>query len=183
MTLLFEKLFELLAAWINYLLPWAVLGDDECGLIRRIGKYHRNMKHGLNWKWPVLEVAMQVTSARESAVLREQTLTTKDGAQVTLRAVITYWIVDPKKYILECDSGQSVVNDVGCGVIADVIPELTADEILLGERVTEVLFRKVRARAKKWGVDVDYFGLVDRVKTRTYRFITVTNSDRSGVSQ
>lgn len=172
MTAIFEKLFELVQAFWNYLVPWAVLGDDQCGLIRRLGKYRRDMRPGLNWKLPIFEQAMSETSALDSTVLREQSLTTSDGAQITLRGVLTWRVINARQYILDCGDAQSVVNDVGCGVIAEIVPDYSAEEILQGDVVLKKLRDRVRTRAEKWGVRVEYFGLVDRVRARTYRIIT-----------
>lgn len=177
MTALIEKLLELLLAWYSALLPFHVLGDDQCGLVRRLGRFHRYMKPGLNWKIPVLEQALSDMAALSSTVLREQSLTTADGKQVTLRGVITYRVVDARRWILDCDSAESVVNDVGCCVLAQLIPTMAAEAVLNGERFSHELEKKVRARAKHWGIEVDTFGLVDRVATRTYRVITTGGAD------
>jgi regulator of protease activity HflC (stomatin/prohibitin superfamily) len=174
MMAILEKLLDLLQAWISYIIPFHVMGDDQCGLVRRLGRFHRYMRPGLNWKIPVLEQALTDMAALSSTVLREQSLTTSDGVQVTLRGVITYRVIDAKRWILDCDSAQSVMNDVGCCVIAELVPGMSSEEILSGETAMRELTKKVRVRAKRWGVEVDSFGLVDRVQTRTYRFITAS---------
>lgn len=182
MTTLFEKLFEILAAcWVR-LVFWHILGDDQCGLIRRLGCYHRDLTQGWNWKWPLVEEALAETSALDSAVLREQTLTTRDGKQVTLRGVLTYRVVDARKYILGVDGPESVINDVGAAVISEVVPLCTLQEVLEQEEFNEKLFQQVKKRARKWGVAVDSFGLIDRVATRTYRFIGVSPNHGHGWS-
>lgn len=182
MTVLFEKLFELIQAWIAYLLPWTVLGDDQCGLVRRLGKYHRDLEPGFNWKWPLIEQAMTETSALDSTVLREQTLTTRDNKQVTLRGVLTYRVVDARKYILGVDGPESVINDVGAAVIAEVVPNHTLKQVLETEEFNAELLRKVRLRSRKWGVTVDSFGLIDRVSTRAIRLIGVSTNHGHGWS-
>lgn len=115
---------------------------------------------------------MTDVSALDSTVLREQTLTTKDGRKVTLRGVLAYRVIDPRKYILECATAESVVNDVGCGVVAEVIPGFEAAEILGSEDLCKKLLTMMRKRAKHWGVHVESFGLVDRVESETYRIVT-----------
>ncbi len=179
MATILEKLIELIVSWFTYLIPWTILGDDECGLIRRFGVFKRLLKPGINYKWPLIETAMTATAAIETTVLREQSLTSADGVQVTVRGVITYRVVDPRKYILDCGTVTGVVNDSGCCVIAELLPQLNAAEILRGEAFTRDLSRKVRSRAKKWGIDVESFGLIDRTAARTYRLITNGNAPDS----
>lgn len=171
MTPLLEKLFDLFVGIVGYLLPWVILEDDKIGLIRRLGCYKRNLKPGWNWKWPIIETILSETQALDSTVLREQSLTTKDGVQVTVRGVITYRVVDPKRYILDVDNPLTVINDAGCAVIGELIPELDAAEVLVGTEFLQKLTRRVRARAKRWGIEVDSVGLADRTRARTYRLL------------
>lgn len=170
MTALFERLLDWLVAWMRYLVPFYVLGDDTLGLVRRLGKYKRDLRPGWNWKWPVIEECLTESCALDSTVLREQTLTTRDGGQVTLRGVLAYRVVDARKYILGCATAESVVNDVGCALVAELIPGVTTEDVLSG-KIDRDLTRRVKARARRWGIEVESFGLVDRVRTRTYRFI------------
>ncbi len=172
MSAILDKLIELITAWITYLVPMKIVGDDECGLIRRFGKFHRLTQPGWNWKWPLVETTMLVSAALESEVLREQTLTTSDGVQITVRPAIAYRVVDPKKYILDCGETVGLINDVGGCVVAEVLPKYTAQQVLHSDDFDGQLLRKVKSRAKRWGIEVDSFGLVERVKTRTYRLIT-----------
>lgn len=166
-----QLLFNLISGWISYLLPFAVLGDDQVGVIRRFGRYRRDMKPGLNWKIPVIDQCLETTSALDSTMLQEQSLTTSDDVAVTLRGVITYRVVNPRRYILGVATTISVMNDVGCRVIADLIPSLTSKEILHGEAFNVELLKRMQRQAKRWGVKVDSVGVVDRVATPVYRFI------------
>jgi regulator of protease activity HflC (stomatin/prohibitin superfamily) len=171
LTALLEKLFELISLWFWHLMPFVVMGDDQCGLVRRLGRYRRDLSPGLNWKWPVIENGMTETAALGSMTLREQTLATKDRKQITLRGVLAWRVVNPRAFILECDGAQSVINDVGCCVISELVPEFEAWNLLNGD-ATEPMLRKMRARARKWGIKVEAFGLVDCVETTAYRVIT-----------
>lgn len=167
-----QRLFDLLLQWLRFLIPFFLLGDDQVGLIRRFGVYKRDLKAGWNWKWPIIEETFAETSALDSTVLREQTLTTSDGEQVTLRGVVTYRVVNPRKYILDCATAISVMNDVGCCVLAEMVPTLSSDTVLRSDEFHREFLRRVRLRAKRWGVYVDSVGVIDRVKTPTYRIIT-----------
>lgn len=181
MTDLILRLIEFLTTWFWYLSPFVVCGDDQCGLIRRRGVYSRDLRHGINLKIPILEAHLVESAALESTTLHEQTLTSKDNIQVTLRGVLAYRVVNPRRYILDCDSPVSVINDVGCCVIAEVAPRFKAVSILKGNLFQARLLKAMRRRAFKWGIEVQSVGLVDRVQARTYRFITSHNSRADGV--
>ncbi len=173
MTDFLQWLLERLRELWGYIVPWAILPDDECGLVRRFGVTKRVLSHGWNWKWPFVEIALTAVSAFDSYALREQSLTTRDGQQVTLRGVITYNVVDPYKWIVAIHETDSVLNDAGCIAIGELVAELTADEVLRGKDFLGVLTRRVRARAKRWGIEVDAGGLVDRTAAPTVRLMGV----------
>lgn len=172
------KLIDLIREVIAYLVPFAILGDDRVGLIRRWGKFHRYTKPGWNWKWPLAELQMDECSALDSTTLREQSLTTRDNVAVTVRGIIAYHVVEPRAYILGTATAISVMNDIGSCVIADVVPLFDAADVLLGDNFQRDLTRKVKARAKRWGVAVESVGLAERVAAPVYRIIT--GNHRSG---
>lgn len=172
MTEILARLFDFVIERIVALAFWHVCGEDETGIVQRLGKYKRGLAPGLNWKWPIVERATVTSAALDSTELRAQTLTTEDGYQVTFRGIMTYQVSDARKYILGVEDAASVVNDVGACVVAEVAPMFTLAEIMEGSEFQKELLRRMRLRAKRWGVRVDSFGLVDRVKTRTYRIIT-----------
>lgn len=155
-------------------MPWCIVDDNETGIVLRLGQYKRDAPPGLNWKLPLVEDVIVTSAALDSTALREQTLTTADLQQVTVRGVMTYRVSNPRRYILEVEDPESVVNDIGCSLIAEAVPFLSCDEVLTGDSFARELRKKMRARAKKWGVEVEAFGLMDRTKTRAFRLISGT---------
>jgi regulator of protease activity HflC (stomatin/prohibitin superfamily) len=174
MTAFLDKLFELVRAWFTYLVPFEIIQEDMCGIVLRLGRFHRYTRAGLNWKIPLIEHILVECAALDTTILREQSLTTRDGVSVTVRGELVYKINDARKYILDCGNGASVVNDLGCVCIAQLVCEREAESVLQDADGTfaGLLERRVRARAKRWGLHVDSFVLIDCVKTRTYRIIT-----------
>jgi regulator of protease activity HflC (stomatin/prohibitin superfamily) len=176
MTPLLDRLLDLLASWYAYLVPWAILRDDQVGLVLRLGRVRRTMVKGWNWKWPIIESVMIETSALDSIVLREQSLTTRDGVAVTVRGVITYRVVDPQRYIIDVDNPLTVINDAVTIAIGELVPELDAPEVLQGGGFQSSLTRRVRARAKQWGIEVQSVGLADRTRARALRLMGIQST-------
>lgn len=171
MFALFEKLFDLLVDTWRHIIPWAVLGDDQVGLIRRLGKFNRPMTPGFNWKLPVIESAMQEHCAFDSILLKDQSLMTSDGVQVTVRGVITFRVVDARRYILQTFNPVQTMASIGQCVIAELIPDLPSSEVLSGRAFLQSLRRRIRARTRRCGVEVISFGLADRTRTRSIRLM------------
>lgn len=161
---------DLLTGWTAALLPWTILGDDEIGLVRRLGKYSRDLRPGVNLKIPIIEETISDSMALESVMLQEQTLTTADGDTVTVRGSLSYRVTDAKAYLLECGEVDGLLSDIVCCVIAEQVPDLATVDILGGD-VSAVLFEPMRQRALKWGVEIVDVGLVERTRTRAYRLL------------
>lgn len=151
--------------------PWRIIQEDEVGLILRAGRFHHEIGPGWNWKLPLLDTVRYTTSALDTNLLPKQTLTTKDGQTVCLQGIITFKVVDARKYILDVNEPDSVLNDSGVAAIARLAPQFTADEILTGGAFLRALRLEVRRRAVPFGIHVKAFGLADRVKLRAYRLI------------
>lgn len=176
MTALLERLLDLVIGWFRYLLPFYVLGDDMVGLVRRLGVFRRNLRPGWNWKIPVIEEVQDTSGASESITLKVQTITTADGKAVSLSGVLGYHVVDAQKYLLGCGDVAGILNDIGCGVIGEVVPALTFAQVMAnkgdGSAVKECR-AKMRERGAKWGIQIDSFGFADRVAARAIHVLGV----------
>jgi regulator of protease activity HflC (stomatin/prohibitin superfamily) len=179
MTALLERLLDLLIQWFWKLAPFMIMGDDCVGLVRRFGVYKRDMRPGFNWKWPVVEEGLKETAALGSTTLAVQTLTTSDGKTVTVRGFATWAVIGAREYILGCDNAHSVINDVVCGVLAELVPLHPAADVLRGDRFPKEFRRAARERAKAWGVRIKDAGLVDRVEAQAFRLIGNAASDQN----
>lgn len=169
---LLDRILNKLGESADALKFWHVLGEDEIGIVQRIGMYNRDLSPGFNWKWPLIELPNFTSAALDSTELSAQTLTTSDGKQVTLRGILTYKVINARKFLLECEDAESVVNDVGACVVAEVVPCFSLSDVLKDEDFSRELRKRMRARAKRWGVYVESFGLADRVSARVYRLIS-----------
>lgn len=171
MGTIIERLLDLLTDWIGYLVCWYICEEDEIGIVQRIGMYKRDLKPGWNWKWPIVETTTTVSRALCSTVLEEQTLTTKDGHSVTVRGILTYRVNNARRFLLDVEDAESVINDVGCSVVAECVPRANLEEVMTGARFAKDLRKCMRSRGCKWGIRVITFALMDRVKSRCYRII------------
>jgi regulator of protease activity HflC (stomatin/prohibitin superfamily) len=157
----------LLESW-RFLICWAILDQEHRGFIRRLGRPHRRMRPGWNWKWPVLERAETEDGRAYAYLLDPQSLQTGDQRAVVLRLSVTCRVVNVQKYVLSVYDGRTNIQDVAAGELGDVVAASDLGEVLSGEILPEVL-RRVRAVAKKWGMAVDSVKFVDAAQTRSLR--------------
>jgi regulator of protease activity HflC (stomatin/prohibitin superfamily) len=145
-----------------------VRDTEQVGFIRRLGVPHRDLKQGLNWKWPVLE-SSEIESGRAwPQILDPQSLRTIDGVQVVVRISVTCRIVNAERYFLSVEDGRGNIQDVAGGELADVVQSSTADDVQSG-RVLAPVLKKVRAQACKWGMRADSVKFIDASESTSYR--------------
>ncbi len=162
------QLFQFIAQFWRLLLPWVVRDTEQVGFVRRLGVPQRDLKPGLNWKWPLLE-SPEVESGRAwPQILDPQSLRTIDGVQVVVRISVTCRIVDAQKYFLSVEDGRGNIQDVAGGELADVVQGATADDVQSG-RVLKPVLTKVRKRACEWGMRAISVKFIDASESTSYR--------------
>jgi regulator of protease activity HflC (stomatin/prohibitin superfamily) len=114
---------------------------------------------------------MTHTAARDTNVLVLQTQTTSDGFTVAVRGVISYSVTDARRYLLDHDSADGVLNDMGCTVLSRLVPRCTVEEVLFSRSFTRRFQEQARVRGHRIGVYVHSAGLIDRAKLRAYRIV------------
>jgi regulator of protease activity HflC (stomatin/prohibitin superfamily) len=157
----------LLESW-RFFICWAILDQEQLGFIRRLGRPHRDMKPGWNWKIPALERAETEDGRAYAYILDPQSLQTGDGRPVVLRLSVTCRVTNIRRYVLSVYDGRSNVQDVAAGELGDVVAASDLGAVLSGEILPEVLLR-VRRVARKWGMRVDSVKIVDAAQTRSLR--------------
>lgn len=163
-----QQILAFLLDFWRFFACWAILDQEQLGFVRRLGRPHRKMKPGWNWKWPALEEAVIEDGRAYAYILDPQSLQTGDGRAVVLRLSVTCRVVDAQRYVLSVYDGRSNVQDVAAGELGDVVAASDLGEVLSGEILPEVS-RRVRAVARKWGMRVDSVKFVDAAQTRSLR--------------
>lgn len=135
------RLFGGMVFWI-IVLPW------QQALRVRAGRYTHLLKPGLYLKLPVIDVVQIESVRRRSSIVPCQTLSTADGATVTVSAVVQYAIDDLGKLYGSLHHAEDTIAQTAQGVIAAAVFRLRRSEIeparvsaALNEELAEVLAR------------------------------------------
>lgn len=119
---MFDRIFDFIAATWEWLIPWVIIDAYEEGVILRFGKFNRAIKPGLRFMLPFgIEVCKYETVVRQTSYLDPQSLTSEDGKSVTIAGILTFTIVDIKKFLLDIDDGETDVQNMCYGVISDCV--------------------------------------------------------------
>ncbi len=149
-TALFEKVYDLLE---EYIFPFKILNQYESGLVLRLGKYHRNLKTGWNWKYPFVEKVQSVFHTTNTFHITNVNVTTKDNKTISVGPIIEYQIIDATKYILDFNEAESNMHDLSRGIIADYLTDCTWEECKKKSTLTAIK-NKMKKQYEDMGVEI-----------------------------
>jgi len=117
---MFDRLFDFIAATWEWFIPWVIIDAYEEGVILQLGKFRRIVKPGIRLMCPFgIDVCKFETVVRQTSYLDVQSLTSKDGKPVTISGILVYTIEDIRKFLLDIDEGETDLQNMCYGVIAD----------------------------------------------------------------
>jgi regulator of protease activity HflC (stomatin/prohibitin superfamily) len=109
--------------------------------------------------------------------LAPQSLYTKDKQNIVVKGVIKYKITDVKVFLLEVFDAKDALADMTQSIIKNIIISLPIDQCIDPD-VDNILTKKVRVEARKWGVEVQQITLTDIAPIRSFRLINDTFSNK-----
>lgn len=166
-----DRLIDLLIQCVGWFVPFCVIDDFEKAIVLRFGRYHRTLEPGFHWLVP-LEVERVISDNVVPRLLNlgAQSLTTQDGHQVVIGAIVTARIHDIKKSILDVENVDAAVQDSCYAEIASVVHAHTWDE-MQAEGINEELRIACRKRAFGYGVEIMRVQASDLARCKTLRLI------------
>lgn len=163
------QLFQFVAQFWRALLPWVIREPEQVGFFRWLGvPTKRELRPGWNWKCPLAHTVELEDGRAYSYILDPQSVQTADDVALVLRLSVTCRVVDALAYFGNVFDGRSNIQDVACGELAEVVQAAPMADVLSG-KVLAKLKKRVRARAREWGMAVDSIKLVDRARARSVR--------------
>ena len=161
-----------------------IIPQSETRVVERLGRYDRTLQSGINYLFPIIDRAREVSRRTEMVVngqkyavikstsridLREQvydfdkqSVITKDNVTTTINALLYFQIVDPVKSVYEIDNLPNAIEKLTQTTLRNVIGELELDETLTSRDTINSKLRVVLDEAtNKWGVKVNRVELQD----------------------
>lgn len=167
---MFDRIFDFIASVWEWLIPWTIIDCYEQGVILRFGKFNRTANPGFVWIWPFgIEEVKYDTVVRQTSYLDVQSLTSADGKNVSIAGILVYEIKDIRKFLLDIDDGESDLQNMCYGVIAECVENNNFSEIIGQEFNGEVL-NKCRAVSESYcGVKLLHVKWSDKATSRNLR--------------
>jgi len=154
--------------WFS-LIPIYVINEFEHGIVLRLGKWYKDVECGLGWKIPFCDEVLRCRNTVTTMSIKNQSLTTLDGEQVCVEAIVKYKINNPKKYLLEVEDTTDAINDITQGKIKEIVTNKTWNEVRLMQ--DEEIKNAVSGEVIKWGIKVYYITITSLAKARVYKLI------------
>lgn len=163
------KLFEWIGEfWRESVSPIVILKTYEAGVLLRLGIYKHDLKEGVNFKIPLIDLIHTANKAIDTFHVSPVDITTLDGKQVSVEPIIKFDIVDPKKFLLDVNNGSDNLHDISRGIIADYLSDCNWDDIKERKTLTAIK-NALKSECDELGVKVYkvYFGRIVTTKIFT----------------
>ena len=167
---MFDKLIELLSNWWYYVTPVVIIPTYEEAVLLRFGHFKKVLRPGFHVKLPIFDEVITQHVVVTTLSLAAQSLYTQDKQNIVVKGVIKYRIADVKTFLLEVFDAQDALADMTQSIIKNIIISTTIDDCIDPE-IDNVLTKKVRVEARKWGVDIQQVTLTDIAPIRSFRII------------
>lgn len=107
-----------------------IIGQNQVGLIERLGKYQRSVKAGPVICIPFIDNVRRVSLALQPLKIDRYTIITKDNAEVKVSVTLNYKVTDPYKYFYENTDPEESMIQLVRGHLRDIIGRMDLNEAL-----------------------------------------------------
>jgi regulator of protease activity HflC (stomatin/prohibitin superfamily) len=154
--------------WERYT-PIYIIPAFEKAVILRNGNIHRILGGGLYFKLPYFDEINTAHTSITTLTTHPQSLTTKDGKAIIVRAIVKYNVEDVKIFLIEVMDAVDALSDITQGVIKEVITSRTWEEVV--EMKDLIIKNRVIKEAETFGIKVHAVTVTDLVIVKNIRLI------------
>ena len=165
---MFDKLIEFLIKLGKDVLLWVVIEEWNQAVLLRFGKFVKVLKPGIHFKIPFFDSVWETETITQSIDMNPQSITTADGKNIVVKAIIRFSVVDTKTYVMSIMKPHDVLVDTTQGMIREIIED-TRWYDLVG--IDKQLTTEVGKFMKRWGIKVEKVTLTDLAEIPSYRVI------------
>ena len=133
-----------------------IIPQNMVGMVSVLGKYQRQIEPGFHVVMPFITRVARVDLAQVPLRLSEQSVISRDNAEVIISLSLNYHVTDPYKFTFEnADSVKSMVQQSRAH-LRGIIGTMDLNEVLNGtERINAALSKELGSITDAYGVNVD----------------------------
>lgn len=158
---------------------WVIVQPWQIGLIVRNGNRIREVTSGIYFKIPYFDSVFVQENRMRIISFPMQTITTKDGASVTLSTSLGYTIESIGTLYKTLYHPESTLQNMAMAFVSDYIYATNFKEIDL--QALEVIVMN-KLKTENYGLNFSFFKFTNFANVKTFRLIQDTNWVYEGLS-
>ena len=155
--------------------PWTIIDKWELAIRVRKGTKFKTLKPGFRISLPFVDTVLTEPATLQSANLTDQTMITLDRVNASVSGVTWYYVTDLRKLWMSVNDHEEAMSNLAMTALASKLAVVNFSDCTL-KTLERVAQRKIRSRAKGWGIDVRGFDLTDLCDSRVYRIMSSEGS-------
>ena len=162
------KILEWLAQiWSQHLSPFIILSDYEEGVTLRMGRYHKNLVKGINFKMPLMDYTMTIIVTKDTYHVANVNVTTLDGKTISVGCIVEFEITDVRKFFLDVNEAFGNAHDITRGVLADYLSDCDWVDVKKKTTLTQIK-NKLKPQMEAMGITITQVMFGDIVQSRVF---------------
>lgn len=170
-----DKLIDIVISFSEQINPFVIIDSYEAGIHVRLGRKKRDLNVGFHFlplKVLFIDKVLTVHIKRDTFRVSNVNVTTIDGKNISVGAIIEYEVTDPTLFLMEANDAISNMHDIARGVIADYLTDCTWEEVKQKSTITSIK-NKIKPSFLEIGVTVKRVLFGDISQSRTFTIFKV----------
>lgn len=140
----------------------AIVNENHEGLVTTWGKYSKTLKPGFHFVIPVMQKAIDVDKSQITLELDQETVITKDNAEVNVTVSINYHVFDTQKYVFQNQDSIESVKEQTKSELRDIIGGKDLNDILnQSNDINAKLQQALNDMTSTYGIKVDRINITN----------------------
>lgn len=140
----------------------AIVQENHEVLITTWGKYSKTLKPGFHFVIPIMQKAIDVDKSQITLELDQETVITKDNAEVNVTVSINYHVFDTQKYVFQNQDSIESVKEQTKSELRDIIGGKDLNDILnQSNDINAKLQQALNDMTSTYGIKVDRINITN----------------------
>ena len=140
----------------------AIVQENHEVLITTWGKYSKTLKPGFHFVIPIMQRAIDVDKSQITLELDQETVITKDNAEVNVTVSINYYVFDTQKYVFQNQDSIESVKEQTKSELRDIIGGKDLNDILnQSNDINAKLQQALNDMTSTYGIKVDRINITN----------------------
>ena len=149
---------------VMIILSWIVIVPEQQEVIvEMLGKYHKTMRAGVNFKLPIIQTIRNRVSLKEHIHdFPPQSVITKDNVTMKIDTVVYCKVFDSYKNTYMIQNGVDAIEKITATTLRNIVGTMELDELLTArDKINSHLLKEVDEATDVWGIKITRIEIKD----------------------